>query len=77
MHKRGSLQILQAHSSGWDANTIIGPGSRKVSGHYDPALAVNTPGVVINLVRLLTVNSVYVIAVSKSHHSVVSHAEKE
>ena len=41
------------------------------------ALAVNTPGVVINLVGLLTVSSIYVIVVLKSHHSVVSHAEKE
>ena len=41
------------------------------------ALAVNTPGVVINLVRSLTASSIYEFVVSKSHHSIVNHAEKK
>ena len=44
---------------------------------FHVALAVNTPGVVINLVGLLTASSIYVIVVPKSHHSVINHAEKK
>ncbi len=44
---------------------------------FHVALAVNTPGVVINLVRSLTASSIYVIVVLKSHYSVINHAKKK